>query len=56
MMFFSETYLDSSYPDDDTRLNFKEFILIRADNPHNSKRGGLVFILKNIWLFAPEVH
>ena len=55
-MFFSETYLDSSYPDDDTRLNFKEFILIRADNPHNSKRDGLVFILKNIWLFAPEVH
>ena len=32
---FPETYLDSSYVDDDSRLNLKDFTLIRADNPHN---------------------
>ena len=37
----AETYLDSSYGDDDTRLNLKDFNLIRADNPHNYKRGGV---------------
>ena len=41
MIFLSETYLDSSYADDDTRLNLKDFTLIRADNPHNCKRGGV---------------
>ena len=35
MICLSKTYLDSSYADDDTRLNLKDFILIRADNPHN---------------------
>ena len=34
-----ETYLDSSYADDDTRLDVKDFTLIRANNSHNCKRG-----------------
>ena len=39
MICLSETFLDSSYADDDTRHNLKNFTLIRADNPHNCKRG-----------------
>ena len=41
-----ETYLDSSYAEDDTRLNLKEFTLIRADNPHNFRRGGVSIYFK----------
>ena len=32
MICLSETYLNSSYADDNTRLNLKDFTLIRADN------------------------
>ena len=39
MICLSGTHLDSSYADDDTRLNLKDFTLIRADNPHNCNRG-----------------
>ena len=41
MICLFETYLDSSYEDDYTRLNLKDSTLIRADNPHNCKRGGV---------------
>ena len=41
MIGLSETYIYSSYADDDTRLNLKEFTLIREDNPHNCKRGAV---------------
>ena len=51
----SETYLDSSYADDDTRLNLKDFTLIRADNPHNCKRGGVRSYLKE-HLVVPAVN
>ena len=46
MICLSETYLDSSHTDDDTQLNLKDFILIRADNPHNCKRGGVSIYFK----------
>ena len=46
MICLSETYLDSSYAYDDTRLNLKNFTLIRADNPHNCKRGGVSIYFK----------
>ena len=39
MICLSETNLDSSYVDDDTRFNLKDFTLITADNAHNCKRG-----------------
>ena len=39
MIRLFETYLDSSYADDDTRLDVKDFTLIRANNSHNCKRG-----------------
>ena len=41
MTCLSETYPDSSYADYDTRLNLKDFTLIRADNPQNCRRGGV---------------
>ena len=41
MICLFETYVDSSYADDDTRLN-----LDRADNPHNCKRGGVSIYFK----------
>ena len=37
MIWISETYLDSCYADDDTRLNIEGFTLIRADSSHNCK-------------------
>ena len=55
MICLSETYLDSSYADDDTRLNLKDFTLIRADNPHNCKRGGVSSYLKE-HLVVPAVN
>ena len=46
MICLYETYLDSAYADDDTRLNLKDFTLIRADNPRNCKRGGVSIYFK----------
>ena len=46
MIYLSGTYLDSSYSDDNTQLNLKDFTLIRADNPHNCKRGGVSIFFK----------
>ena len=46
MICLSETYLDSSYADDDTRINLKDFTLIRADDPYNCKRGGVSIYIK----------
>ena len=47
MIRLSETYLDFSYADDDTRLYLKDFTLIRADNLRNCKGGSeLLFMLR----------
>ena len=46
MICLSETYLDPSYADDHAQLNLKDFTLIRADNPHNCKRGGVSIYFK----------
>ena len=37
----SETYLDSSVPYDDLRLNLSSCKLVRADNLSNNKRDGV---------------
>ena len=42
----SETYLDSSVPYDDTRLNLTGYKLVRADNLSNNKRGGVGIYFK----------
>ena len=33
---------------DDTRLNLKDFTFIRADNPHNCKRGGVIYFKEHL--------
>ena len=45
-IYLCETYLDSSYVDDDARLNLKDFTLITADNAHNCNRGGVNIYFK----------
>ena len=42
----SGTYLDFFYALYDPLLNFKDFTLIRVDNPHNWKRGGATICFK----------
>ena len=37
----SETYLDSSIPSDDDNLALPVYTLVHADNPANTKRGGV---------------
>ena len=41
MIWISETYLDSSFPNDDPRLNLPGYNVVRADNPNNAKRGSV---------------
>ena len=41
MICLSETFLDSSIPIYDERLNMKGYKLIKADNPNDSKKGGV---------------
>ena len=53
MICLSETYLDSSYADDNTRLNLKDFTLIRTDNPHNCKRGRVSIYFKEHFAVRP---
>ena len=53
MICLSETYLDSSYANNDTRLNLKDFTLIRAENPHNCKRGGVSVYFKEHLAVCP---
>ena len=43
----SETYLNSSFPFDDDNLYIPGYIMIRADHPANSKRGGVCMYYKN---------
>ena len=53
MIYLSGTYLDSSYSDDNTQLNLKDLTLIRADNPHNCKRGGVSIFFKEYLAVRP---
>ena len=43
----SETYLNSSFPFDDDNLDIPGYIMVRADHPANSKRGGVCMYYKN---------
>ena len=53
MICLFETYWDSSYADDDTRLDVKDFTLIRANNPHNCKRGVVSISFKEHLALCP---
>ena len=41
MICLSETFLDFSIPSNDEMLTMKGYKLIRADNPSDSKKGGV---------------
>ena len=47
MICLSETFLDSSIPSNDERLNMKGYNLIRADNPSDGKKVMWASIIKN---------
>ena len=53
MICLSETFLDSSIPTNDERLNMKEYKLIRADNPSDSKIGGVAIYYKEFLAVRP---
>ena len=53
MICLSETFLDSSIPTNDERLNMKEYKLIRADNPSGSKKGGVAIYYKEFLAVRP---
>ena len=42
----SQTFLDSSIPIDDNRLSIPGYLMMRADHPSNTKRGGLCLYYK----------
>ena len=43
----SETYLDSTFSNDDSRLNLNGYTLLRDDHPLDVKRGGVCVYYKN---------
>ena len=43
----SETYLDSTIPNDDDKLQIPGYTLIRSDHPSNAKRGGVCIYYKS---------
>ena len=46
----SETFLDSSIPNNGDRINIAGYSLLRADHPSNTKREVSVFIIKTSYL------
>ena len=46
MMYISETYLDSRFPNDDPRLNSPGCNVVGADNSNNTKRSGVCVYFK----------
>ena len=53
MICLSETFLDSSIPTNDERLNMKGYKLKRADNPSDSKKGGVGIYYKEFLAVRP---
>ena len=53
MICLSETFLDSSIPINDERLNMKGCKLIRSDNPSDSKKGGVGIYYKEFLAVRP---
>ena len=47
-MCLSETFLDSSIPNDDHRINIAGYSLLRADHPSNTKKGGVCIYYKDV--------
>ena len=53
MTCLSETFLDSSIPTNDERLSMKGYKLITADNPSDSKKGGVGIYYKEFLAVRP---
>ena len=53
MISLSETFLNSSIPSNDERLNMKGYKLIRADNPNDSKKGRVGIYCKEFLAVRP---
>ena len=53
MICLSETFLNSSIPINDEKLNMKGYKLIRADNPSESKKGGVGICYKEFLAVRP---
>ena len=53
----SETYLDSSISSNDGNLEEPGYTLVRADNPSNSKRGGVcIYYLNSLQLKVIDIQ
>ena len=53
----SETYSDSSIPFDDENLELPGYNLVRADNPTNTKRGGVcIYYHNSLPLKVIDIH
>ena len=53
----SETYLDSSISSNDGNLEEPGYTLVRADNPNNSKRGGVcIYYLNSLQLKVIDIQ
>ena len=52
-MCLSETFLDSSIPNVDNRINIAGYSLLRADHPSNTKKGGVCVYYKD---FLPLIR
>ena len=46
LVCLSETFVDSTIPNDDANIQINEFSLLRADHPNDTKRGGVCTYLK----------
>ena len=47
LICLTETFLDSSYPNDDPRLQLTGYSILRVDHPMNIKRGGVCIYYKD---------
>ena len=53
----SETYLGSSISSNDGNLEIVGYTLVRADNPNNTKRGGVcIYYLNSLPLIVLDIH
>ena len=50
LVCLSETFLDSTIPNDDVNIQINGYSLLRADHLNNIKRGGVCIISKDRYL------
>ena len=50
LVCLSETFLDSTIPNDDVNIQINGYSLLRADHPNDIKRGSICIYSKNRYL------